>query len=101
MSLDQANRRGGVHGRTIALKVLDDDNKSAQAEANARALVQEHKAFVLFGPIEGGPSTAVMKVATELQVPLFGPMAGPPTLRVPHNPMVFPVRAESQGRGSR
>jgi len=92
--LDQANRRGGVHGRTIALKVLDDDNKSAQAEANARALVQEHKAFVLFGPIEGGPSTAVMKVATELQVPLFGPMAGPPTLRVPHNPMVFPVRAD-------
>lgn len=92
--LDQANRRGGVHGRTIALKVLDDDSKAAQAEANARTLVQEHKVFVLFGPIEGGPSTAVMKVATELQVPLFGPMAGPPTLRVPHNPMVFPVRAD-------
>jgi branched-chain amino acid transport system substrate-binding protein len=35
-----------------------------------------------------------MKVAAELKVPFFGPLAGPPTLRRPHQPMVFPVRAE-------
>jgi len=91
--LDEVNASGGVNGRKIVLRQLDDDNKPANAETNARKLVQDG-AFILFGSIEGGPSTAVMKVANELKVPLFGPMAGPPILRRPHQAMVFPVRAE-------
>jgi branched-chain amino acid transport system substrate-binding protein len=90
---DALNAAGGVNGRKIVLRTLDDDNKTATAESNARRLVQGG-AFILFGPIEGGPSTAVAKVASELKVPLFGPMAGPPGLRRPLQPMVFPVRAE-------
>jgi branched-chain amino acid transport system substrate-binding protein len=92
--LQAANRRGGVNGRTLMLKTLDDDNRPAQAEANARQLVGQDKVFLLFGSIEGGPSTAVMKVAVESQVPFFGPMAGSPGFRRPHQPLVFPVRAE-------
>jgi len=93
-ALDQANRAGGVLGRQIVLKTLDDDNQTTLAEVNARRLAAQEKVFLLFGPIEGGPSTAVMKVAIEQNVPLFGPMAGSPTLRTPHQPLVFPVRAE-------
>ncbi|MDE2617337.1 MAG: ABC transporter substrate-binding protein [Burkholderiales bacterium] len=92
--MQDVNVRGGVHGRQIALKTLDDDNKGSQAEANARQLIEEDKVFLLFGSIEGGPSNAVMKVTSQLQVPFFGPMAGSPTLRRPHQPLVFPVRAE-------
>lgn len=92
--LQWANRAGGVHGRQVLLKTLDDDAKPAQAEANARQLVTQDKVFLLFGSIEGGPSTAVMKVAVDLKVPFFGPMAGSPGLRRPHQPLVFPVRAE-------
>ncbi len=92
--LRHANEAGGVHGRRIVLKTLDDDNSAARAEANARELVLQDKVFLLFGPIEGGPSTAVMKAAIDLKVPLFGPMAGSPTLRRPHQPLVFPVRSE-------
>lgn len=90
---DSVNAAGGVNGRKIVQVILDDDNKAANAEANARKLVQDG-AFILFGAIDGGPSTAVMKVAGELKVPFFGPLAGPPTLRRPAQPMVFPVRAE-------
>lgn len=92
--LNGVNARGGVNGRQIVLKTLDDDNKGAQAEANARQLVEQDKVFILFGSIEGGPSTAVMKAAIDLKVPFFGPIAGSPTLRRPHQPLVFPVRAE-------
>lgn len=95
-ALEQVNRSGGVAGRQIALVVLDDDNKAAQAEDNARRLITQEKVFILFGPIEGGPSSAVMKVAVDSKVPLFGPMAGSPSLRLPHQPLVFPVRAEHQ-----
>lgn len=91
--LADANRAGGVHGRRIVLRTLDDDNQAATAEANARKLV-EGGAFILFGSLEGGPSTAVLKAAEELKVPFFGPMAGSPNLRRPYQPLVFPVRAE-------
>ncbi len=92
--LETVNAAGGVHGRQVVLKTLDDDNRPALAETNARQLVQGDKVFLLFGAVEGGPSTAVMKVAAETRVPFFGPMAGSPTLRRPHQPFVFPVRAE-------
>ena len=92
--LTQVNRQGGVAGRKVVVKVLDDDNKPAQAEANARQLITQDKVFIVFGSIEGGPSTAVMKATNALNVPFFGPMAGSPTLRTPHQPLVFPVRAE-------
>jgi branched-chain amino acid transport system substrate-binding protein len=91
--IDQVNAAGGVHGRKLVTRILDDDNKADKAEANARQLVADG-AFMLFGAIDGGPSTAVMKAANDLQVPFFGPLAGPPTLRSPHQPLVFPVRAE-------
>lgn len=91
---ERVNREGGIHGRKLVIKVLDDAGDSAKAAANARALVQQHGVFALFGPLEGGPSTAVMQVATELKVPLLGPMAGSPVFRLPYNPLVFPVRTE-------
>ena len=90
---DDVNRSGGLAGRRLALRVLDDNNEPAQAEANARQLVQQG-AFALFGSLEAGASAAVMHAAIELGVPLFGPMAGAPSLRRPHQPLVFPVRAE-------
>ena len=49
---------------------------------------------MLFGSIEGGPTTAVMQAAAESGVPFMGPMAGLPGLRRPHQGLVFPVRAE-------
>jgi branched-chain amino acid transport system substrate-binding protein len=90
---DQVNAAGGVLGRKIVTRILDDDNKADKADANARQLVADG-AFILFGAIDGGPSSAVMKAANDLKVPFFGPLAGPPTLRSPHQPLVFPVRAE-------
>jgi branched-chain amino acid transport system substrate-binding protein len=91
--LDSVNAAGGVYGRKITVKVLDDEGKGPLAEANANKLAEEG-VFIFFGSIGGGPSTAVMKVANAKQIPLFGPMAGSPILRRPHQEMVFPVRAE-------
>ncbi|MDZ7891156.1 MAG: ABC transporter substrate-binding protein [Rhodoferax sp.] len=90
---DQVNAAGGVHGRKIVSRIFDDDSKAEKAEANARQLVAD-SVFILFGSIDGGPSAAVMKAANELKVPFFGPLAGAPNLRSPHQPLVFPVRAE-------
>lgn len=93
LALDRANAAGGVAGRRIVLRTLDDENNPSKAAQNAQRLVAEG-AFILFGSLEGGPSTAVATVAADSRVPLFGPMAGSPNLRRPHQDLVFPVRAE-------
>ncbi|GAA6142907.1 ABC transporter substrate-binding protein [Hydrogenophaga sp. 5NK40-0174] len=92
VALKEINAAGGVHGRAIAIKVLDDDGSAENAAANAKELIEKDKVFALFGSVEGGPSTAVMKVALEHDVPFFGPMAGSPGLREADKPIVFPVR---------
>ncbi|MCA3242825.1 MAG: ABC transporter substrate-binding protein [Rubrivivax sp.] len=91
--LNDANRRGGVFGRRVTLKTLDDDNNAGKAEAHARTLA-DADVFAFFGSLEGGPSMAVLKVAVERGIPFIGPMAGSPGLRRPHQRLVFPVRAE-------
>ena len=91
--LDRVNAEGGVYGRKINVRRLDDQGDAAQAEANAKKLVGDG-VFALFGSLEGGPSNAVLKVAHEAKVPFFGPMAGSPTFRRPFQPYAFPVRAE-------
>lgn len=93
LALDDANRQGGVAGRRLVLRTLDDFNDPRRAAVNARQLVAGG-AFLLFGAVEGGPSTAVAAVASEARVPFFGPLAGSPGLRRPYQEMVFPVRAE-------
>lgn len=91
--LEEANSRGGVNGRRVLLKTLDDEGDAGKAEAHARTLAADN-VFAFFGSQEGGPSMAVLKVAVERSIPFIGPMAGSPGLRRPHQRLVFPVRAE-------
>ena len=93
LCFDTLNAAGGVNGRRIVQRIVDDEGKGPAAEANARKLVADG-AFVLFGSIGGAPSSSISKVASELGVPFIGQLAGTPALRRPHQPMVFPVRAE-------
>ncbi len=65
--LQPLNDSGGVHGRRLALRTLDDRNDARQAEAHAAQLADDG-VFMLFGSIEGGPSAAVAKVDSDLNV---------------------------------
>jgi ABC-type branched-subunit amino acid transport system substrate-binding protein len=90
---DKVNRDGGVGGRKIALRTLDDGGDSKRAAQNTAQLIDDDKVAALFGGIEGGPCVASMKVAAEKRVPLVACMAGSPELREPFQRYVFPVRA--------
>lgn len=91
--IEKANAEGGIRGRRIELKTLDDQGNAGKAAENATALVRDPSVVALFGGIEGGPCVAQIKVATDAQVPLVACMSGSPEHRDPHNPYVFPVRA--------
>lgn len=72
LAFDDANQRGGVAGRQIRLISLDDELKPDRAQANYKALVEEHRVFALFGGVGSGTIAAVTPYLRETGVPLIG-----------------------------
>lgn len=86
------NAAGGVNGRKIRLKTLDDGNDPQRAAENTRRLVDEDKVFVMFAN-SGTPQTvAAVKVLAERNVPLIGTSSGADSVQV-YNPLVFHYKA--------
>lgn len=90
---NQVNARGGVNGRKIVLKTLDDGYEPPNAVANTKKLINEEKVFALFGYVGTPTSNAVLPIFTEARVPFVGPFTGAESLRSPHNRYIFHVRA--------
>ncbi|AMP40281.1 MULTISPECIES: ABC transporter substrate-binding protein [Ralstonia solanacearum species complex] len=87
------NAAGGIHGRKIDFRVLDDGFDAEATARNTRALVNNAKAFALFGFVGTQSSLAALKVANPAGVPFFAPYAGAQSLREPFARNVFHVRA--------
>jgi len=90
---DQVNAHGGVNGRKIVLKTLDDGYEPNRAVANTKKLIDDEKVFALFGYVGTPTSMAALPVFTQARVPFVGPFTGAEGLRNPVNPYVFNVRA--------
>lgn len=93
---DWVNKSGGVHGRKILLKSLDDEFSPQKAGANAKRLIEQEKVFALFMP-RGTPHTeAVLTYAVPAGVPVVAPSTGADIFHAPVNRHVFNVRAKYQ-----
>jgi branched-chain amino acid transport system substrate-binding protein len=90
---DYVNSHGGVNGRRIVLKTLDDGYESTRAADNTKKLINDEKVFALFGYVGTPTSAASMPIFTAARVPFVGPFTGAEILRNPVNRYVFNVRA--------
>jgi branched-chain amino acid transport system substrate-binding protein len=90
---EEANEKGGVHGRKLELVTEDDMYESARAPAASKKLIEEHKVFALLGYVGTPTGVAHLPVVTEAKVPLVGMFTGAEALRDPINRYVFHVRA--------
>lgn len=90
---DYINSKGGVFGRKIELRTLDDGYEPARTVPNTKKLIEEEKVFALFGYVGTPTSAAALPVFTQARVPFFGPFTGAELLRDPFNPYIFNVRA--------
>jgi ABC-type branched-subunit amino acid transport system substrate-binding protein len=90
---DHINQQGGVFGRKIELKALDDYYEPDAAAKNTHALIEQDRVFALFGYVGTPTSQAALPIAIQAKVPFFGPFTGAESLRQPHNRYVFHVRA--------
>ena len=87
------NANGGVNGRKVVLKTLDDGYEPPRAVENTKKLINDDKVFALFGYVGTPTSQAVMPIFTEAKVPYVGAFTGAELLRNPLNRYVFNVRA--------
>jgi ABC-type branched-subunit amino acid transport system substrate-binding protein len=90
---DFVNANGGVDGRKIVLKTLDDGYEPARAEKNTRELIEKEKVFALFGYVGTATSLASLPLVKQEDLPFFAPVSGAESLREPFNRNVFNIRA--------
>lgn len=87
----KVNRAGGIGGRQIQLLALDDGNDRKRAGANAKILIDEKKAVVLFGFASATLSLDAIALAEAKGMALFAPFSG--SLSIRDKRPVFTIRA--------
>ncbi|MEO5733727.1 MAG: ABC transporter substrate-binding protein [Rubrivivax sp.] len=90
---ERLNAEGGVNGRMVELKALDDGYEPDRCRANTQTLIEKEGVFALFGYVGTPTSLAALPVVTAAAVPFIAPFTGAEALREPFNRQVFHVRA--------
>ena len=82
-AFQEANDRGGLHGRMLELVSLDDAYEPEAAVVNTLQLIEEEQVFALIGAVGTPTSRSAMPVAAEADVPYIAPFTGAGFLRDP------------------
>jgi branched-chain amino acid transport system substrate-binding protein len=90
--LDQINVQGGVAGKTIEIKTMDDGYEPDRCVANTQKLISDD-VFALFRYIGTPTSLAALPLVTKAQIPFIAPFTGAMGLRTPFHKSVFHLRA--------
>ena len=87
------NEKGGVHGRTIEIKAVDDSYDPPRCLANTQKFIIDNNVLALFCYV-GTPTTIkVLPLVEEARIPLIGMFTGANALREPFNRYVINIRA--------
>lgn len=86
------NAKGGINGRSIELRTLDDGYEPEKTAENTKKFIADN-VFALFGYIGTPTSVAALPLATAAKTPFFAPFTGAQVLREPFNRYAIHVRA--------
>ncbi|MDH5204981.1 MAG: ABC transporter substrate-binding protein [Hylemonella sp.] len=89
---EQVNAQGGIQGRLIEIRKLDDGYEPDRCQANTQKFLQED-VFALFGYVGTPTSVSVLPMVNKAQVPFIAPFTGAQSLREPFNKHVIHLRA--------
>jgi branched-chain amino acid transport system substrate-binding protein len=92
-AFNEANAKGGVHGRKIKLISVNDGYEPDRAITATKKLIEEDKVFALIGPVGTPTSAAAQPIATAAKVPFIGAFTGAGFLRNAKLENVINVRA--------
>ena len=89
----ELNQKGGVHGRKIIYKTLDDGFDVSRAVENTRKLIDDEKVFLIYHNTGTAQTAAILPLSTERKTIIFGPVTGAAPFREKFNRHFFNVRA--------
>ncbi len=92
-AFEEANRAGGVHGRTVHLDSFDDGYEPDQSVALVRSIISDDSHLGFIGAVGTPTSQAAQPITTEAGVPFIAPFTGAGFLRDPALSNVINVRA--------
>jgi len=78
LALEEQNKKGGVRGKQLVLKTLDDQGKPEEAAVVATRLVVQDKETVLLGEVASSRSLAIAPIADANRVPMVTPSSTNP-----------------------
>jgi branched-chain amino acid transport system substrate-binding protein len=78
LAIEEVNARGGVKGKRVTLKTLDDQGKPEEAAVAATRLITQDKVTVLLGEVASSRSLAMAPIADANQVPQISPTSTNP-----------------------
>ena len=70
------NENGGVHGRMIDYKMVDDKYEPARTKTIVKRFVERDKCFAIVAPLGSAPTAAVIDYVVENEMPLIGAGTG-------------------------
>jgi branched-chain amino acid transport system substrate-binding protein len=73
LALEERNAAGGVKGKKIELRTLDDASKANEAGIVVQRLISEDHVVALIGEVASGSSLAGGKIAQQFGVPMISP----------------------------
>src|SRR3954454_7827113 len=89
----EINKAGGVKGRKLELKSVDDGYEPTKSIEAVKKLIEEDKVFAIAGAVGTPTSAATQPIATAAGAPFIGAFPGAEFLREPHKPLVMNIRA--------
>jgi ABC-type branched-subunit amino acid transport system substrate-binding protein len=92
LMFEKINAKGGVNGKAIELRAMDDGYEPDRCATNTRKLIDEG-VLALFGYIGTPTGLAALPLATAAKTPFIAPFTGAQALREPFNRYAFHVRA--------
>src|SRR5476649_2353012 len=92
-AFEEANRAGGISGRKLELKSVDDGYEPEKTIEATKKIISEDKVFALVGSVGTPTSKAGQPLASAAKIPFIGPFTGAEFLRNPYNRYVVNIRS--------
>jgi branched-chain amino acid transport system substrate-binding protein len=89
----EINKAGGVKGRKLELKSVDDGYEPTKSIEAVKKLLEEDKVFAIAGTVGTPTAAATQPIATAAGAPFIGAFTGAEFLREPYKPLVLNIRA--------
>ena len=70
------NDTGGINGRMVDFKMLDDKYEPARTKSIVKRFIERDKCFAIVAPLGSAPTSAVIEYITSKNVPLIGAGTG-------------------------